>query len=218
VPARPKLIGDKDRLIPADLRQKVFEYLGARPELALVRMAIRLAFQAGLRASEICKLKVARCDIFRAPHRILVVGGKKREATHVDPQPIPAGLARDLAIWIKGWKLDVDSYVIGKGGKHSTRYSRQWLWGRVKAVHRACRVPEVFGVHSWRHAYGTLMHQQTGDVLKTQRMMRHRQSTTTERYVHMAEYEAEMTELLKGLELDVILGDKKRAKRSRRKR
>src|SRR3990172_6553390 len=95
MPARPKLIGDKDRLVPPAMRAKVLTYLQALPADAVQRHAllvVRLASQAGL--------------------RVFGVGGKMRTADHVDEQPIPDDLATFLRAHIAG--APPDAYVVGR--------------------------------------------------------------------------------------------------------
>lgn len=179
---RPKLIGDKDRLIPAELRDAVLEYLEtATPPW--IRIGILLADQAGLRASEIVKLQVQDCRLERAPYDLLIRGAKHRAAGHVDPQLIGPELRDALAAWFRA-PCDPDDYVLTRS---SSPYSRQHLHRVAMRVHEACQVPEIFNLHSWRHGYGTRVYRDTKDLVFTQRMLRHRSTGPTERYVHMAD-------------------------------
>lgn len=201
MPARPKLIGDKDRLIPPALRTQVLAHLKAQspswpthPCVAL--LVVRLALQAGLRVSEVAHLRVKDLDLVRAPYRIYVVGGKMRAKDHVAEVPIPPDLAQLLVTHVKGWSPE--TYVVG--GRPEP-FHRAYLYQLVKAAHRACGVPEVYNVHSWRHAYGTEVYRQTKDLVLTKMLMRHRETTTTERYVHMAELDARIAPVMQALEL-----------------
>ena len=146
--------------------------------------------------SEVAHLRVKDCDLSREPYRVFVVGGKMRTADHVDEQPIPDDLATFLRAHIAG--APPDAYVVGR---RRVPFHRAYLHQLVKAAHRACRVPEVYNVHSWRHAYGTEVYRSTRDLVLTKRLMRHRETATTEKYVHMAEMDAEMGRVMKTLVL-----------------
>ena len=201
MPARPKLIGDKDRLIPPALRAQVLAHLKAeRPSWpahpCVALLVVRLALQAGLRVSEVAHLRVKDLDLVRAPYRLYVVGGKMRAKDHVAEVPIPPDLAQLLTTHVQGASLD--AYVMGL---RPEPFHRAYLYQLVKAAHRACGVPEVYNVHSWRHAYGTEVYRKTKDLVLTKMLMRHRETTTTERYVHMAELDARIAPVMQALEL-----------------
>lgn len=184
MPARPKLHGDRDRLMPASLRTAVLEHCDAGDVLGWVRIAILLADQAGLRATEIVRLKVADCRLGRAPYDLLIRGAKHRKTDHVDAQPIGEELRDQLAAWLASGPTEPTDSVLRLA---DATYSRQHLWRSVMKVHADCQVPEIYNVHSWRHGYGTRIYQQTKDLVLTQRMLRHRSTKPTERYVHMSE-------------------------------
>lgn len=193
---RPKLIGDKDRLIPPELRDDVLDYLESDDAGLNVhaRIAILLGDQAGLRIGEACQLTVADCDIQRAPYRLLIRGAKHRKKDHVDEQPIGDELRGWLHRHVRELPdLNTERCVVG--GRF-VPYTRQHLLSLVKAVHRHVELPEVYNFHSWRHGYGTRIYIETKDLVLTSRMLRHRSTKPTERYVHMASAMEEMGKVL----------------------
>jgi integrase len=197
--SRPKLVGDKDRLIPNKLRLKVLKYLAKQPakapdQVRRVRIALLLADQAGLRAGEICNLLVSDCDLETEPYRLLIRGAKHRSKDHIDEQPIGADLQAALVAWIG--ITPPENHVLTL---RSSSYTRQHLHRLVKLVHRACGVPEIYNVHSWRHGYGTRIYKATKDLVLTQRLLRHRSTKPTERYVHMAEGDDRVAGALDGI-------------------
>jgi len=180
MPARPKLIGDKDRLIPPEQRQAVLDYLEDHAgKHAVARMVILLADRAGLRVSEAVKLQRRDADVTRAPFRLLLRGAKHRAADHIDEQPIDA----ELAAAIRAANVPATHYVVG--GRDEP-YTRQHALVCVKAVHAACGLASVYGIHSWRHGYGTRIYANSGDLMRTMRMMRHRSLVPTQKYIHLA--------------------------------
>jgi integrase len=197
--SRPKLVGDKDRLIPNKLRVKVLKYLAkqspkAPDQVHRVGIALLLADQAGLRAQEICNLLVSQCDLETEPYRLLIRGAKHRAKDHVDEQPIGQELRDQLVAWLE--LVPAENHVLTRRSKS---YTRQHLHRLVKLVHRACGVPEIYNVHSWRHGYGTRVYKQTKDLVLTQRLLRHRSTKPTERYVHMAEGDERIADVLGGI-------------------
>lgn len=198
--SRPKLHGDKDRLIPADLRDAVLEHLEDDNVNWHARIAIHLGDQAGLRISEVVKLTKADCDISRPPYRLLIRGAKHRSADHVDEQPIGEELAELLEQQF--------TYLFPLGGMKGEHcvfggrlapYTRQHALKLVKAVHADCALPDIYNFHSWRHGFGTRIYLQTKDLMLTSRMLRHRSSKPTERYVHMATQLEEMGKVLSAI-------------------
>lgn len=200
--ARPKLIGSKDRLIPPEERDRVLAFLKADhandqegPQHALARLAILLADQAGLRISEIVHLQQRDCDVQRKPYRLLIRGSKHRAKDYTDEQPIGGELAVALRPYCMTGSKALKTHVHILGLRR-VAYSRQHILTLVKAVHHACDVSEIHGAHSWRHGYGTRIYLETKDLVLTSRMLRHRSTKPTERYVHMASAMEEMDEVL----------------------
>lgn len=204
---RPKLHGDKDRLIPAELRDAVLEYIDAGDANPHAAIAILLGDQAGLRISEVVKLRAADCDIKRAPYRLLIRGAKHRQADHVDEQPIGDELAEELRRQLA--RVHADELNCCVMGGRTSPYTRQHALALAKEIHRACDVPEIYNFHSWRHGYGTRIYLETKDLLLTSRMLRHRSTKPTERYVHMATALEQM-----GKVLSAVAATSKRRKKS----
>ena len=197
--SRPKLHGDKDRLIPAELRDAVLEHIEGDDVNPHARIAILLGDQAGLRISEVVKLQVVDCDLARAPYRLLIRGAKHRDADHVDEQPIGDDLAEALTQHFDGLfphdggRPPVEHFVFGG---RETPYTRQHVLTLVKEVYADCGLPSIYNFHSLRHGYGTRIYIETKDLMLTSRMLRHRSSKPTERYVHMATQLEEMGNVL----------------------
>lgn len=206
---RPKLVGDKDRLIPAELRAHVLAHAEARyrkhrlapgcePRSSAARnagslyFALQLADLAGLRISEVVKLQMRDCDVSRKPYRLMIRASKHRTAAHADEQPIGEELAALLRPWVTAARC-YDRHVVGW---RMRPYSRQWILHLCKEAHQACVVPSIYNFHSWRHGYGTRIYQATKDLVFTSRMLRHRSVKPTERYVHMSQSDDELDNVL----------------------
>jgi integrase len=210
MPARPRLIGDKDRLLLKDDQDRLLEFLDDASEQnpkewENPRRVVRLILQSGLRASEVANLTVADCDIRSRPYRLVIRGGKKRSQDEADEVIIPDSLAEELAEWCAD-RPD-DAPVIGRNGVFP--YCRKTIWLFVKKAMTACDLNPRFSTHTLRHRFGTTMYQSSKDLLLTQKQLRHRTSDMSTRYVHLANAEYEMAKAVSGLDL----GSKKKRKR-----
>ncbi|HET6496437.1 MAG TPA: site-specific integrase [Thermoleophilia bacterium] len=218
MPARPRLIGDSDRLIMSGPLEELLQYLDtmARGDRGWEdsRFIVHLVLQSGLRAAEVAKLKVGDCELLSEPYRVLVRGGKKRRADEVDAVLIPKTLGLMLQARCDG--RDADAYVLAHGGKP---YTRQWIWGQVKrAIRNVTSVNPKASTHTLRHVYGTRIYQHSENLLLTQRQLRHRSLAPTTRYIHLADLERETMEAVNALGLDGPRDDAPSRPASRRRR
>ncbi len=183
---KPRLHGWKDKLILEEDRQRVLSHIIMHADDHYVReggLAIHLADKAGLRAEEIANLRGDHCDISRAPYRLLIWGGKKRAKDHVDEVPVDSELVEIIRPRIESLR-DPKDYVVGS---RRTAYDRRYIYKLVKDIHRACELPSVLAVHSWRHTFITRCYQATKDLVWTSKMARHKNIQITMNYVHAAE-------------------------------
>lgn len=214
MPNKPRLIGDKDRLLLREDQDRLLHFLDAAvdddpQQWEMPRRVILLALQSGLRASEIAALQIDHCDIGTRPYRILVWGGKKRDGTEVDEVVIPAALANDIAEWAEGRAPDAP--LISKcGGNRFVTRQRIWQW--VKGAFRECGLHHKFAVHTLRHRFVTSTWQATGDLLFTQKQARHRTLDMTTRYVHLAALETEAMSAVDDMGLGGEPAPRRRAK------
>lgn len=214
MPNKPKLIGDKDRLLLREDQDRLLAWLQAQGPAwePIWRFAV-LILNSGLRVSEACRLEVQDCDLATRPYRLLVRGGKKRAADEVDEIFVSERFARMAQEWIAGRPSDVP--LVARGRVH--HYTRQHVWERLKQAYRACGLSAKFGVHTLRHRFITTTWLETENLIRTQRQARHRTLDQTSAYIHLASLEAEVMGDLEAV------GDRAeprgaRARSSRRKR
>lgn len=190
MPAKPRLHGDKDRLLLLDDQDRLLDFLerGADAGWEPTRRAVLLILQTGLRVTEACSLLIADCDVRSRPYRVLVRGGKKRDADHVDEVIIPEALAVAIREWCAG--RPGDAPVLAR--QNVFPYTRQHLWRIVKEAYTEVGLHDKFGVHTLRHRFITTTYQQTNDIIFTQRQARHKSLDQTSAYVHLAAMEGEM--------------------------
>lgn len=186
MPPKPRLIGDKDRLLLRDDQDRLLAWLDAQDDTwEACRRFVLLILQSGLRVSEACALLIADCDVGSRPYRLLVRGGKKRDADHLDEVIIP----EELAVAIRDWRGDRpdDAPLIAR--QRVFPYTRQHVWFMVKGALTAVGCNPKFGVHTLRHRFITTTWQETEDLIFTQRQARHRTMDQTSAYIHLASLE-----------------------------
>jgi integrase len=192
VPAKPRLHGDKDRLLLLTDQDRLLDFLDRHADAGWepTRRAVLLILQTGLRVSEACNLLIADCDVRSRPYRVLVRGGKKRDREHVDEIIIPEALAVEIRVWCAD--RPADAPVLAR--QTVFPYTRQHLWRCIKEAYTEVGLHDKFGVHTLRHRFITTTYQQTNDIIFTQRQARHRSLDQTSAYVHLASMEGDMLE------------------------
>jgi integrase len=201
---KPKLIGDKDRLLLREDQDRLLAFLDAQAadepkKWETPRRVVRLILQSGLRASEVASLTVGDVDVKSRPYRLVVRGGKKRRADEAEEVVIPDSLARELRLWTEGRATDAP--VIAH--QNVFPYHRVSIWRFVKRAIEACDLNPKFSTHTLRHRFGTTMYQSSQDLLLTQRQLRHRSPEMATRYIHLAQAEEQMEDAVRGLDLDL---------------
>ncbi len=228
MPVRPRLIGDTDRLILQGDQDRLLAFLDQAAKTGLPRpfcyanrdrypsrqpwldfwttsrFVVRLLLLSGLRCAELAALCVRDCQIASPPHRLLVVGGKKRRADEVDEILISPDLARDLKAWIKAQRLAPDAPLIPNAHRREGGpCGRRWIWVLAKAPIRALGLNDKFATHHYRHRYATTLHQRSGgNLLLVQKQLRHKSLQPTGVYLHLADFESETMAAVRDITLD----------------
>jgi integrase/recombinase XerD len=145
-------------------------------------MMIDVALSAGLRASEICNLKVRDLHIGKGESAVFVQKGKGNKDRLV---VIGDKLKRHLKDFI-GWKKSVgeptnqDSFLFvserGPGMTLSALQKRFKWWARASGL------GDRYSIHSARHTYGTMLYRNTKDLRMVQKQLGHSSCQVTEVY------------------------------------
>lgn len=201
---KPKLIGDKDRLLLREDQDRLLAFLEEEAtenpkQWETPRRVVRIILQSGLRASEVAKLTCGDVDVHSRPYRLIVRGGKKRQDDEAEEVVIPESLARELREWTAN--RPSDHPVIARNNVFP--YHRVSIWRFVKRAFAACDLNPKFSVHTLRHRFGTSMYQSSQDLLLTQKQLRHRSPDMATRYIHLAQAEEQMEDAVRGLDLDL---------------
>jgi site-specific recombinase XerD len=174
-PASPKLLPKSvdEESVARLLDQKPKEPMDVRDHAAL-----ELLYGAGLRASELCTLKLKDLDLDRGQARVLGKGRKER-MTQV------GGPAREaLQAWLKTRpKLQKptspDSVFLGRGGR---ALSRQALATIVKKWVKREGLPLRTSPHTLRHSFATHLVKNGADLRAVQELLGHASIDTTQIY------------------------------------
>jgi integrase/recombinase XerD len=166
------------------LRPKVYsvqelEQLLKQPRLNRKHRALFMTtYAAGLRVSEVCRLRIA--DLHSDRHQIHVVQGKgkKDRYTLLSPQLLEELRAYWRCYRPKDWLFPSKVYP----DRHITEDAVQRAF--TEAV-EAAGLPERGGIHSLRHSFATHLLKAGVDPLTLQRLLGHSRLSTTTTYLHV---------------------------------
>ncbi len=192
MPSLPKVQKQRSKLPSAPPSELVTRLLDATNERWL-RVAIALAFYAGLRSGEVRALRVGDVEL---RSRVLHVRNALSDDELWTPKgraeraiPVASALREVLAVATAGCKA-TDALVATDGRATvtvtglGTVPTRQRLYKAFVALQRANGVERPWGFHSLRHAFGTHVLRNGGNVEAVRELMGHRDLETTSRYLH----------------------------------
>jgi len=180
-----------------------------------VRMLFSIGYGAGLRVSEVVKLKVKHIDSALGVIRVEQAKGKKDRQVMLSPETLDL-----LREW---WKVRSKKY------DHGVPLQERWLFpGRRKGLHltprqvtrlfhetvEAAGIRKKVTLHALRHSFATHLFDRGGDIRTIQALLGHEKLETTARYTRVA------TGLITAVEspLDQLsLPDKAKRKRGKHK-
>jgi integrase/recombinase XerD len=159
--------------------EEVSDILMATPGPGLkYRAALSISYGAGLRASEVCNLKIADIDSDRMLiHVDLGKGGKDRK---VMLSPGLLNLLRDY------WReARPEGWLFPGNPKINPISSRQLNRAFTSAKHMA-GIKKIATLHTLRHSFATHLLEANTDVRVIQVLLGHAKLTTTAQYTHVA--------------------------------
>ena len=172
-----------DRLPLVLSTEDVARLLNAAPNLKS-KAALSVAYGAGLRASEVCHLKIADIDSERMMIRVEQGKGSRDRQAMLSP-----ALLRLLRAW---WR---EGRGLGK------MLPNGWLFPGMDAIaplstrqlNRMCKMAAAdaeldkrISMHTLRHSFATHLLEQKIDIRVIQVLLGHKKLTTTARYAHVA--------------------------------
>lgn len=152
-----------------------------------VRMLFSIGYGAGLRVSEVVKLKVKHIDSALGVIRVEQSKGKKDRQVMLSPETLDL-----LRAW---WKVRTNKYDIG------VPLEERWLFpGRRKGLHltprqvsrlfqetlEAAGIKKAVTLHALRHSFATHLFDRGVDIRTIQALLGHEKLETTARYTRVA--------------------------------
>lgn len=152
-----------------------------------VRMLFSIGYGAGLRVSEVVKLKVKHIDSALGVIRVEQSKGKKDRQVMLSPKTLDL-----LRAW---WKVRTNKYDIG------VPIEERWLFpGRRKGLHltprqvsrlfqetlEAAGIKKAVTLHALRHSFATHLFDRGVDIRTIQALLGHEKLETTARYTRVA--------------------------------
>lgn len=142
------------------------------------RTLLMTTYAAGLRVAEVCSLKVTDIDSNRMMIRVAGGKGAKDRNTLLSPQLLSA-----LRLYWMGQPSA--HWLFPKAGNHDLPMdvcTAQRIYYRAK---QAAGIVKQGGIHGLRHAFATHLLEAGVDVHTIQRLLGHRDLSTTARYFHL---------------------------------
>ena len=152
---------------------------------------IDIALSAGLRASEICNLKIKDLHTGKGESSVFVEKGKGNKNRLV---VISNKLKRHLKEFI-GWKKKAGEPITPESfifvSERSPKMTLSALQKRFKWWVRAAGLGDRYSIHSARHTYGTMLYRNTKDLRMVQKQLGHSSCQVTEVYADVLREDTE---------------------------
>jgi site-specific recombinase XerD len=135
-----------------------------------------MAYAAGLRVSEVVRLRIKDVDLARMLIHVKAAKGRKDRIT-----VFPEKLKRDFTEMVGGRSCDEFIFVSGRGGRLTERTAQKIF---VKALILA-NIKKDATFHSLRHSFATQLLENGIDVRYVQELLGHQNIRTTQIYTHI---------------------------------
>lgn len=167
------------RQLPAVLSRDEVRRILQATDFLKHRLALSLAYSAGLRVSEVVKLRVGDIDLDRRLIRVRGAKGRKDRYTLLSETAVDLLLRYGLSSDPKAWL-----FPGGRPGRHLTVRSVQKVFAR--SLKRAGVVKEA-SVHTLRHSFATHLLENGISLRHIQELLGHSSPKTTEIYTHVSQ-------------------------------
>jgi site-specific recombinase XerD len=164
--------------LPEILSQEEVARILSRPTNSKHRVLLMTAYAAGLRVSELVRLRVGDLDSDRMTIRVEQGKGGQDRYTLLSPR-----LLEELRRYWRSTRPQPWLFPSQRGRRPVSISCAQRVWGRAK---REARVTKRGGIHALRHAFATHLLEAGTDLHTIQRLLGHRHISTTMVYFHLA--------------------------------
>lgn len=168
----------KTKRLPEVLsRQEVARIIGC-PANIKHRVMLMTAYSAGLRVSELVRLKQKHIDSARMVIRVEQGKGRKDRYTILSQR-----LLKELRIYYKACRPENWLFPAKNSIRHISITSAQRVYYRAK---KKSGITKGKGIHTLRHCFASHLLEAGYDVLRIQILMGHRSLSTTMVYLHVS--------------------------------
>lgn len=179
---KPKMFFDIPRPKKESTLPKVFSITEVKRFLSATenlkhRIMLKLCYGMGLRASELCAIKITDIDSDRMI--LMVSQGKGKKDRYVN---LPESILEELREYYKTYKPT--EYLFE--GLYGKQYSYSSLKNVFNRALRKSRVRKKLTLHSLRHSYATHLMEVGTDIRFIQELLGHNDIKTTQRYLHVS--------------------------------
>jgi site-specific recombinase XerD len=165
--------------LPVVLNHKELRELFNTPKLLKHRILLMLAYSGGLRAQELCNLKIADIDFERMS--IHIRQGKGRKDRMV---PLAEYMAKGLLIYIE---TDKPKSWLFNGKSHNSNYSSRGISSVMREALKKTKITKEASIHTLRHSYATHLLEQGVNIVTIKNLLGHAEIATTMVYLHIAQ-------------------------------
>ena len=166
-------------LLPEILSREEVARILARPANRKHRVLLMTGYAAGLRVSELVRLRVSDLDSDRMTIRVEQGKGGQDRYTLLSPR-----LLEELRAYWRGARPQPWLFPSQRGSRPVSVSCAQRVYERAK---REAGVRKRGGIHALRHAFATHLLEAGTDLHTIQRLLGHRHLGTTMRYFHLAQ-------------------------------
>ena len=172
---RPKVPQRQPQLLA---REEIARLFGATGDIAS-RTMLMTVYAAGLRVSEVCRLRLADIDSHVDRMCLRIEQGKGAMDRYTLLSATLLGVLRQY------WRACQPGEWLFSGRDRSSPRSIEWAQRAYRAAHYHGGLTKSGGIHSLRHCFATHLLEAGVDLHSIQKFLGHNQLSTTTRYLHL---------------------------------
>ena len=141
------------------------------------KLILKLAYGAGLRVSEIIKLKLENVDLNR--NQMFISGAKGKKDRYVN---FPKSLLQDYQNYLESYQPKLFLFEGQFGGQYTVRSAQSVF----KSAMKRAKINKSVGIHGLRHSFATHLLEAGTDMVFIQKLLGHKDVKTTEIYAKVS--------------------------------
>jgi site-specific recombinase XerD len=165
--------------LPVVLNHTELRQLFLAPTLLKHRILLMLAYSGGLRAQEVCNLKLADIDFERMSIHIHQGKGKKDRIV-----PLSEYMAKGLRHYIS---VENPAVWLFNGKNRTINYSNRGISFIMREALKKTTISKEASIHTLRHSYATHLLEDGLNIVTIKNLLGHAKIETTMIYLHVAQ-------------------------------